>query len=37
MMGCMEQRFHGGAAQDGRAGPRPAEVIDIGARLRAMW
>jgi DNA helicase II / ATP-dependent DNA helicase PcrA len=37
MLGCMEQRFHGGAEQDGRAGRRPAEVIDIGARMRAMW
>jgi DNA helicase II / ATP-dependent DNA helicase PcrA len=37
MMGCMEPRFHGGAEADGRAPERPAEVIDIAARLRTMW
>jgi DNA helicase II / ATP-dependent DNA helicase PcrA len=37
MMACLEPRFHGGerSGPDGRA--RPVEVVDVGARLRAMW
>jgi DNA helicase II / ATP-dependent DNA helicase PcrA len=37
MLACLEQRFHGVDDEAARATPRPAEVIDIAARLRAMW
>jgi DNA helicase II / ATP-dependent DNA helicase PcrA len=37
MMARMEARFHGAASAPGSASSRPAEVIDMGARLRAMW
>ena len=37
MMNCLEQRFHGGAERNGRAGSRPNEMIDVGARMRSMW
>jgi DNA helicase II / ATP-dependent DNA helicase PcrA len=37
MMACMEPRFHGSAAPGAGGSSRPAEVIDIGARLRTMW
>jgi DNA helicase-2/ATP-dependent DNA helicase PcrA len=37
MMGSLEPRFHGPTERDGRAGARPVEVIELGARFRAMW
>jgi DNA helicase II / ATP-dependent DNA helicase PcrA len=37
MLACLEQRFHGAAAERKQEPPRPAEVLDIAARLRAMW
>jgi DNA helicase II / ATP-dependent DNA helicase PcrA len=37
MMVCLEPRFHGSAAACGRPSTAPAEVIDMGGRLRAMW
>ena len=37
MMTCMAPRFHGGAAEQGGSGARPAEVIDVAARMRSMW
>jgi len=37
MMACLEKRFHG-AAEAGESGPaRPAEIVDLGARMRTMW
>jgi DNA helicase II / ATP-dependent DNA helicase PcrA len=37
MMACLEPRFHDAAAGHGRPSAPPAEVIDMGGRLRAMW
>jgi DNA helicase II / ATP-dependent DNA helicase PcrA len=37
VMGCLEQKFHGTPREDPAAAATPAEVVDIGARLRAMW
>ena len=37
MMTTMEARFHGGAEPGTGAKTRPAEVIDVAARMRNMW
>jgi DNA helicase II / ATP-dependent DNA helicase PcrA len=37
MMACMEARFHGTAALEEHAASRPAERVDVAARLRTMW
>ncbi|HRP35908.1 MAG TPA: ATP-dependent helicase, partial [Gammaproteobacteria bacterium] len=37
MMACLEKRFHGAAEAGVSGSPRPAEVVDLGARMRTMW
>ncbi len=37
MMACMEKRFHGSAEAHAAGSARPAEVVDLGARMRTMW
>ena len=37
MMRCLEKRFHGAAEPGAEGAARPAEVIDLGARMRTMW
>lgn len=37
MMGRLEKRFHGIAEAGGSGPARPAEVVDLGARMRTMW
>jgi DNA helicase II / ATP-dependent DNA helicase PcrA len=37
VMGCLEQRFHGSPGERPAAAAGSVEVVDIGARLRAMW
>jgi DNA helicase-2/ATP-dependent DNA helicase PcrA len=37
MLATMEARFHGGAEPGTGATARPAEVIDVAARMRNMW
>jgi DNA helicase II / ATP-dependent DNA helicase PcrA len=37
MMDCLEKRFHGGAEAGTGGSARPAEVVDLGARMRMMW
>ena len=37
MMATMEARFHGGGEPGTGATARPAEVIDVAARMRNMW
>jgi DNA helicase II / ATP-dependent DNA helicase PcrA len=37
MMECMERRFHGAPGESARPASRPAEVIDVAARMRNMW
>ena len=37
MMACMEPCFHGPSEAAAPSAARPAEVIDLGARMRSMW
>jgi DNA helicase II / ATP-dependent DNA helicase PcrA len=37
MMACLEQRFHDPQPQAQDAAARPAEVLDLASRMRAMW